>query len=465
MSDGNHRLREFGVTAGTLGATSAQTLMVALLPVLLVEHAPSAIWIGIVVASEGFFSLVLPYFVGRMSDHVPGWLARKIGRRNLFLLIATPMMMLGLVAAPFLGSYWALAAAAFLFFAFLRVYVTPLWALMIDSVPRGRWGRVEGVRGVLHSIGLSFGLVGGGMLYGIWEPLPFITAAGLLVVTTGLTYFATPDDSLERVSRSEARRRRDELDSRAEQDDDRTTDEEGGELPSGTAAGVREEAPGEQGDGDRSIWRELRRDAPLRWFLIAHAFWTAAVDGIRPYIFIFASVVLGVQVAQASLLLLALLVGLAAGSLATGWLSDRMSRALLLMISACVLGAAMTAGVFIRSVPLALALLLPVGFGAAALISLPYPLFATLVGDRPIGQYTGVYGWAVGVAQLFPPILVGAAIDAASPLFPEERGYPIMWPVVGVMALAGAASLYRVTRLPQTPGEVRRLSASPRRSD
>lgn len=432
--------------------------MVALLPVLLVEHAPSAIWIGVVVSSEGFFSLVLPYFVGKLSDRVPGDVANRFGRRNLFLWIAAPIMALGLVAAPFLASYWALAAAAFVFFAFLRVYVTPLWALMIDSVPRSRWGRVEGVRGVLHSVGLSFGLVGGGLLFGVWEPLPFLVAAGLLLVTTGVTYFATPEESLERVSSEEAAERG----NRMNEDEDDAGSPDHSEGPRGGAA-----APGAAATDDthrqedrRSIWRELWKDAPVRWFLVAHAFWTAAVDGVRPYIFIFAAVVLGVQITEASLLLLTLLVGLAIGSLVTGWLSDRVSRALLLLISAIVLGVAMSAGVFIRNVPMAVALLLPVGLGAAALISLPYPLFATLIGNRPIGQYTGVFAWAVGLAQLFPPILVGAAIDAAVPLFPEERGYPIMWPVVGAMALIGAASLYRVTRLRQAPEEVRRLRLS-----
>lgn len=464
-----HRVREFALTSGTLGATSAQTLMVALLPLLLVEHAPSAVWIGAVIASEGLFSLLLPYAVGLLSDRVPGGLARRFGRRNMFLLISAPVMALGLVVAPFLGSYWSLAAVAFVFFAALRVYVTPLWALLVDSVPEGRWGQVEGVRGVLHSVGLGFGLVGGGFLFDIWQPLPFIVAAALLLATTVATYFATPPDSLERVSEAEA----EERGNRLESDDGTAAGENEREK---RRAGGNDSRDGDEDDsaadtrardsdsGERSIWRELSHDAPLRWFLIAHALWTAAVDGMRPYIFIFASVVLGVRIAEASALLLVLLVGLAVGSFSMGWLSDRINRPTLLFISALVLGVAMCAGVFIRSVPVAIALLLPVGLGAASLISLPYPLFATLVGDRPIGEFTGVFGWAVGLAQLFPPIIVGAAIDLGAGLFPEEQGYPMMWPVVGVMALLGAASLYRITRLPNAPPEVRDLTLNSRRS-
>lgn len=464
--------REFALTSGTLGATSAQTLMVALLPLLLVEHAPSAVWIGAVIASEGLFSLILPYGVGLLSDRVPGGLARRFGRRNMFLMISAPVMAVGLVVAPFLGSYWGLAAVAFVFFAALRVYVTPLWALLVDSVPESRWGRVEGVRGVLHSVGLAFGLVGGGFLFDLWQPLPFLVAAALLLVTTGATFFATPPDSLERVSEREAEERGNRLwpDGANERSESKEIESgEGRNRQSASRRGDQDEtAADERGRGGRgagrSIWRELRNDAPLRWVLIAHALWTAAVDGMRPYIFIFASVVLGVRIAEASALLLVLFAGLAIGAFSIGWLSDRINRPTLLFMSALLLGVTMCTGVFVRSVPVAIALLLPVGLSAAALISLPYPLFATLVRDRPIGEFTGVFGWAVGLAQLFPPVIVGAAVDLGAGLFPEERGYPMMWPVVGVMALLGAASLYRITRLPNAPAEVRELTLRSRQS-
>lgn len=82
---GRYRIfREYGLTAGTLGSSAGQTVMVALLPVLLAEYAPSAVWIGFAIGGEGIFALLVPYWIGALSDHLPARLARRFGRRTLF---------------------------------------------------------------------------------------------------------------------------------------------------------------------------------------------------------------------------------------------------------------------------------------------------------------------------------------------------------------------------------------------
>src|SRR5690606_23921537 len=79
--------------------------------------------------------------------------------------------------------------------------------------------------------------------------------------------------------------------------------------------------------------------------------------------------------------------------------------------------------------------------GAAALIALPYPLFAEMVGGRAIGRYTGLYILSLGLGRILAPVAMGAAIDLAKPLFPGGDGYPIMWPVAGTMSIFGLLAL------------------------
>ncbi|MFW6201350.1 MAG: MFS transporter [Gemmatimonadota bacterium] len=402
-------LREYGLTAGTLGSTSAQTLMVALLPVLLAEYAPSAIWIGLVIGGEGLFALLVPYWVGHLSDHLPARWARRLGRRTLFLHATAPIMAGTLALTPFLEGYWMLAAAAFVFFAAFHGYLTPLWALMIDAVPERRRGRVHGVRGAFHAAGLGYGLVAGGLLFSIWPALPFLVGAALILVTTFATHVAA------------------------------RVDEAGVSASSGTGRGERR----------RTSWRTFMERPPVRWFLIANALWTGAVDGIRPYIFPFALVVLGISVADTSLVLLVLLAGIGIGTVLLGRLGDRYGRAKLLEAGALLTAVAMLAGVFVRDVTGALLLLLAAGLGAAALIALPYPLFASLAGERGIGRYTGLYILSMGAARVVAPILVGAAIDLGAAFLPAYRGYPWMWPIAGVMALASVHALRRAVREPR----------------
>ncbi|HEX7050600.1 MAG TPA: MFS transporter [Longimicrobiales bacterium] len=396
-------LREYGITAGTLGSTAGQTVIVALLPVLLNEYAPSAIWIGFAIGGEGVFALLVPYWIGSLSDHLPARLAHRFGRRTFFLLATAPIMALALAVAPFLTGYWPLAAAAFVFFAAFHGYLTPLWALMVDAVPDERRGRVQGVRGAMHAGGLAFGLVAGGLLFALWPPLPFILSALLILATTGLTVVATPPP---------------------------------GEL----------EAAAAPTSGAWAVWKELGGRPDVRRLLLANALWTGAVDGIRPYVFLFAVIVLGIDTAETSLVLLLLVTGIGIGSVLLGRLGDRYGHARLLAGGALLTGIVMLSGVFVRELGGAVALLLTSGLGAAALIALPFPLFAGMVGRGAVGRYTGLYIVSLGIARIVAPVLVGAAIDLGARRFPELGGFPLMWPVAGIMALLGVAALHSAMR-------------------
>ncbi|MBX6364528.1 MAG: MFS transporter [Gemmatimonadetes bacterium] len=394
-------LRHYGITAGTLGSTGGQTVMVAVLPILLARYAPSAVWIGFAVGGEGIFALLVPYWVGYLSDHLPLSLARRFGRRTFFLMLSAPIMALSIAAAPFLHGYWTLAAAAFVFFSALHGYLAPLWALLVDAVPDERRGRVQGVRGVLHSLGLGYGLVASGLLFGIWHPLPFLLAAALILFTTWLTILFAPKD-----------------------------------------AGAHAMQQGER-SAFGAVIRDMRERTEIPWFLFANALWTGAVDGIRPYFFLFATVVIGLSVAQSSLVLVLLVVGLAVGSYVVGLLGDRFDRRRLLQLGGAITGVAMLGGFFVRTLPGAIGLLLVAGVGAAALVALPYPLFTSLIGETAIGRYTGLYILSVGLGRIVSPMLVGAAIDLGAQWLPALKGYPFMWPMAGLLTTVGAIALHQ----------------------
>jgi MFS family permease len=392
-------IREYGLTAGTLGSTAGQTLMVVLLPVLLFRYTNSAVMIGLVIAGEGIMAIMVPYWIGAWSDHLPLSIARRYGRRTFFLLLAAPVMAAAMALAPFVDGFWNIGALALVFFMALHSYLAPLWALMIDEVPARRRGRVQGVRGALHSAGLAYGLVAAGLLYVIWEPLPFLTAAVLILATTGVTFVLAPRAAMHAYP------------------PDRT------EL--------------------FRVWRRLSGRPAVGWMLLANSLWSAGVDGIRPYIFLFATVVLGISVAQTSLLLLVIVGGLGLGALVVGRIGDRIGHARMLGAGALITGVAMLLGFFVRDVPSAVALLLFSGLGAAALIALAYPLFASLAGDRGIGQDTGLFIMMSGVGRIASPILIGAAIDVGRVAVPDLMGYPLMWPIAGTFTLLGVLALAR----------------------
>ncbi len=135
------------------------------------------------------------------------------------------------------------------------------------------------------------------------------------------------------------------------------------------------------------------------------------------------------------------------GAVILGRLGDRHGHAELLEVGGAILGVTMLAGFFVRGLWGAVGLLVVSGLGAATLIALPYPLFASLMGERGVGRDTGLYILTMGFGRIFAPLLVGAAIDLARPLYPDLDGYPIMWPMVGLLAILGVLALRRSMRL------------------
>ncbi len=393
------RLREYGLTIGTLGSNASQTLIIALLPVLLGRYTQSAALIGAVIGSEGLLAILVPYWVGYLSDHMPETWARRVGRRTFFLWVSAPLMGGALVLVPFLHGFWPLALSGILFTA-LQGYMTPLWALMIDSVPDERRAMVQGVRGAFQAIGLAFGLIVAGLLFELWEPLPFVTAAFLLIASTWLTVLCAPSDR-------------------------------------GGAALLQPHKP------KAPVWRRLLKRSEIRWFLLANGLWNGAIDGIRPYIFLYAAAVFGISVGGTSGLLVFLMLGVGLGAVAIGRLSNVFGRVRLLSISAGLCGIAMLLAYFPRQPSEIVGLLAFAGLAAAAFIALPFPLYARLAGDDAPGRQTALYIVSIGVSRILAPVIIGVVIDLGARFTPELDGYPFMWVAAGSMALLSVPALRR----------------------
>jgi len=414
------RFERYALTSGELGSAGGQTLIAALLPVLLAPHAPSTFWIGAVIASEGIFALALPYLAGAISDSAPRKYGGMFGRRGRMLALAAPGMALGLVLIAALDGFWPLAGAAVIYFFALHLYSGPLRALLTDATPEEKWGSVQGVMGATHIAGVAFGLVVGGLLYSIWEPLPFLVAAGLVLGLTAVTLLA-------------ARR----LGEAGKQEEEGTDDDDDDGDGTGDY-GIKHEI---------EFWKDLAKRPDTRRFLAGNILWNAGVEGIRPYIFLFATVALGITVATASLAMIGFLAAAAVGSVLVGHFGDRFGRPRILILGALLAGAAMLPGLFVRDILSLVLLLIPAGLGAAALVSLPYAVFEGMVGEEDVGRSTGAFYMSVGVARVLAPLAVGAAIDVAHQWMPETEGYPAMWPVAGSLILLGAVALHLARRV------------------
>jgi hypothetical protein len=65
----------------------------------------------------------------------------------------------------------------------------------------------------------------------------------------------------------------------------------------------------------------------------------------------------------------------------------------------------------------------------------------------------------MGVGRIVAPVVIGAAIDLGRSSMPELKGYPIMWPIAGVLMLLGLVALARAMH------HARRKGMGPHQSD
>lgn len=376
----------------TFGLALAISVLTTYAPVLLRDLTDSRTAIGFAVGGEGVFALALPLVVGALSDRTR---PTRFGRRLPYAIAAAPVIALSLVLIPYAGSYGATVGLIFLFFVGYFVYYPPYRALYADLVPSSHFGRAQGGQGFARGLGLGAALVGGGLLLGVWTPLPFVLAAGAVLITTAVLVGVVrePDRSAACC------------------------------LPHGLR-------------GTLTTVRALLRERPeLRAFVFANALWELSLVGLKTFIVLYIVDGLGESVRTASAV-----IGVVAGAyvfaaLGTGRLADRVGLYRLMRVALWVYGIGLLAGAFFHTLGPLLVGLPVVALGGAVLMTLPYGLMMTMIPRGSEGTVAGLYGFSRGLGGILGPLVVGAAIDLGRPLFESTNGYGAMWLAIGIPIL------------------------------
>ena len=129
--------------------------------------------IAAVLAAEGVFALSLPLVIGPWSDTFQ----TPMGRRTPFMLAALGPMGFCLAIVAFMPNIWTLTLIVLAFFFAYYVYEPPYRGLYPDVLHESMYGRSQGVQHIMRGIALGIALVGGGFLFHVWRPAPFLLAA------------------------------------------------------------------------------------------------------------------------------------------------------------------------------------------------------------------------------------------------------------------------------------------------
>jgi MFS family permease len=387
---------------GALGLAWALTTTSAYLPPILEQYTGSTTLVGLVLAAEGFFALTLPLVIGPWSDgfHTP------LGRRRPFMLAALGPMAFALALLAFMPNLWTTALLLFgLFFAYY-VYEPPYRGLYPDVLPDRVFGRAQGVQHLFRGIAIAGALIGGGFLFHLWQPAPFLTAA-LVVFAACLVPVAliTEDGGHGRVFE-----------------------------------GVRTYVA--------HSWRVLRSNRDVATFLVANTAWEGTFAGMRTFVVLYVTVGLDEPLVTSTYILAAVAGGYIVAALVAGPVGDRVGLARVITFASAVYGLGLLAGGLGREWHAwYLALVFVVAIAGGTVMTLAWGLLFKLMPAGERGAISGLATTTKGLGLVIGPLAAGAVIDVLRPSLDETEGYQALWPVLGVPIILAIPLVWRLRRV------------------
>ena len=352
-------------------------------------------------AAEGVFALTLPLVIGPWSDtfHTP------LGRRRPFMLVAVGPLVFCLALMAFMPNLWTTALLVFAFFCAYYVYEPPYRGLYPDLLPESVYGRSQGVQHLFRGIALGGALIGGGLLYRMWEPAPFLFASAIVGGACLVPVLFLREDGGH------------------------------GRVFEGVRIYVRHS------------WRVLRRNPDISRFLLANAAWEGAFAGARTFVILYITIGLGEPLSTSTLVLAAIASGYILAALVAGPVGDRFGLARVITWCSVVYGLGLLAGglatewhawylagIFVVAIP------------GGTVMTLAWGLLFKLMPADDRGTIAGLATTTKGIGLIFGTLLAGILIDVLAPYLPETQGYQVFLPILGVLVLLAVPLVFSLIR-------------------
>lgn len=391
----------WSLSIGALGLAWSKTAVATYGPPLLGRFTDSAALVGVVLSAEGWFAIGLPLLIGPLSDAT----RTPFGRRRPFMVFAVGPITLALAMVAFMPSFTSVAFVLFAFFFAYYIYEPPYRGLYPDLVPDSAFGRSQGAQHVMRGVAIGISLVGGGFLFSVWHPAPFVMAAAVSAVACSAVVFLVKEHDL----------------------------------------GAREyerfrtyfAAP----------WRIVRRERDVRLFLLANTAWEGAFAGMYTFVILYITKGLGQPLYVSSTALAIIAVGYVVAAFLAGRLGDRFGIARVILVASLVYGSGLTVVVIVKQWhSWYYALIPPIAIAGGMVMTLAWGLLFKVMPAEGRGSVAGLAIMTKGIALLAGPLGVGALIDIFRPFLRSTSGYAAMWPAVGIPILLVTPLVWLLSR-------------------
>ncbi len=406
--------RTFVLGFGFFGISIVWPIFNSLIPPMLDKLGLASLVVGFIMTWDNIINMFFQPWIGARSDRTRS----RWGRRKPWLIAGAPLAALFFILIPFVRDNFVLIAVGILLTNIgMALFRTPTVAYLGDLFTPHETSRANGVINLMGGLGGAIALFGGGALYKIGVPLPFIFGAAVMLVAivVVLAFVREPETPA-------------------------TASKESG----GLIANLREVATG--------------RDKSALLLLGAIFTWFMAWNAIEAFFTLYVDKQLGISVGTGTQMLTVFAAMLIVFAIPSGLIATRIGRKPTILIGlggmmaglalAFLLGSSalfqtqegvwtlfpdstMTFTFTLQRSTLLLVLLAAMGAFWACVNINSLPLVYDLGGGKDVGALTGLYYFSSSAAAIAGPITAGGLIDLAG------GNYSVIWLFAAVfMALA-----------------------------
>ena len=135
--------------------------------------------VGFIMTWDNIINMFFQPWVGARSDRTRS----RFGRRKPWLMTGAPVAALFFILVPFVRENFILIALAILGTNLgMALFRSPTIAYLGDLFQPTERSKANGVINFMGGLGAAAALFGGGVLYKIGVPLPFIVGAGVMLI-------------------------------------------------------------------------------------------------------------------------------------------------------------------------------------------------------------------------------------------------------------------------------------------
>jgi Na+/melibiose symporter-like transporter len=349
--------------------------------------------IGFILTWDNIINMFFQPWVGSRSDRT----RTRFGRRKPWLALGAPIAALFFMLVPFVRENFVLIALAILGTNIgMALFRSPTIAYLGDLFKPQDRSKANGVINLMGGLGGAAALFGGGALYKIGVPLPFIIGAGVMLIAIGVVLMAVKEPPLEEPSTAD-----------------------------------HEKQPGVM-DSFRVVWRNADKSG---LFLLGAIFcWFVGWNAMEAFFTLYARNVLGIAEGTGTQMLTAFAAMLIIFAIPSGLIATRIGRKRTIMIGLGGMILGLIIGFFVRSTTPLLIVLAAMGAFWALININSLPMVYDLGDEKQIGSYTGLYYFASSAAAIAGPVVAGGLIDLTG------KNYSVLW-IFSATFLAIAAFL------------------------